>query len=48
MEPKQIVLLYYCKTCWVSCAKVLHKVFELKEETAIFLSDGDNNIDENV
>ncbi|XP_035220955.1 SCAN domain-containing protein 3-like isoform X1 [Stegodyphus dumicola] len=37
-------LLYYCEARWLSRAKVLQRVFELKEEIAIFLSD--NNRDE--
>ena len=37
-------LLYYCEAHWLCRAKVLQRVFELKEEIAIFLSD--NNRDE--
>jgi hypothetical protein len=39
MYAERTALLYYCKTCWLSCGKVLHKIFELKEEIHISLSD---------
>uniref|UniRef100_A0A1A9UE01 Uncharacterized protein n=1 Tax=Glossina austeni TaxID=7395 RepID=A0A1A9UE01_GLOAU len=44
MVSKYRSLLYYCEARWFSRAKVLQRVFELKEEIAIFLSD--NNRDE--
>jgi hypothetical protein len=45
MEAKHTALLCYCDTRWLSRAKVLHRVFELKEEIAIFLSESCNNDD---
>jgi hypothetical protein len=42
MEAEYMVLLYYCEICWLSHAKVLHGVFELKEEITIFPSDSNN------
>ena len=44
MGSKYRSILYYCEARWLSRAKVLQRVFELKEEIAIFLSD--NNRDE--
>jgi hypothetical protein len=32
MEAERTALLYCCETCWLSRAKVLYRVFELKEE----------------
>jgi len=32
-----MALLYYCETQWLSCAKVDHSVFEMKEEMSISL-----------
>ena len=37
-------LLYYCEARWLSRAKVLQRVFELKDELSIFLRD--NNVAE--
>jgi hypothetical protein len=30
MEAEHTVLPYYCVIHWLSCAKVLHRVFEVK------------------
>jgi hypothetical protein len=38
MEAEHTVLLYYCVIHWLSCAKVLHRVFELIKETTIVLT----------
>jgi hypothetical protein len=35
MEAGHNELLYYCETRWLSRAEVLHKLYELKEETTI-------------
>jgi hypothetical protein len=40
--------LYYCESRWLSRVKVLHRVFELKEEVTIFLSDGKISDDANL
>jgi len=40
-----MALLHYCQTLWLSCAKVLDRVFELKKEIVIFLSDSINRDD---
>jgi hypothetical protein len=40
METEHTALLYYCEPR----AKVLHVVFEMKDETIIFVSDGNNNL----
>jgi hypothetical protein len=40
MESEGTLIPYYVETCWLTRAKVLHSVFELKEEIHIFLSDG--------
>jgi hypothetical protein len=39
MKAKCTASLYYCETRWFSRTKLLHRVFELKEEIAHFLSD---------
>nr|XP_042897067.1 protein FAM200A-like [Parasteatoda tepidariorum]XP_042902277.1 protein FAM200A-like [Parasteatoda tepidariorum]XP_042906149.1 protein FAM200A-like [Parasteatoda tepidariorum]XP_042906152.1 protein FAM200A-like [Parasteatoda tepidariorum] len=44
MGSEYTSLLYYCEARWLSRSKVLQRVFELKEEIAIFLTD--NNRDE--
>jgi hypothetical protein len=36
-------MIYRGRTHLLSCAKLLYRVFELKEETDIFLSDCNNN-----
>jgi hypothetical protein len=48
MQAQHMALLYYYGTSWFSLGKVLHKVFELKQETTIFLSDSNNNDDANL
>jgi hypothetical protein len=48
MEAEHRTLMYYCEIHRLSHAKVLHRKFELEEETAIFLSDGNNNDDANL
>jgi hypothetical protein len=47
-EAEHMALLHYHKTCWLFHAKVFHRVFELKKETAIFLRDDNNNDDTNL
>jgi len=37
MEAEHTALLHCWETQWLSCAKVLHRVFELIEEIAIVL-----------
>ncbi|XP_026471061.1 SCAN domain-containing protein 3-like [Ctenocephalides felis] len=39
MGSEYKALLYYCEARWLSRAKVLQRVFELKKEIAIFLAD---------
>jgi len=40
MGEEHMALLYYCETQWLSCAKVLHRVYKLKEDVSHFsLSD---------
>jgi hypothetical protein len=43
MEAEQAVLLYYYETRWLSRAKGLHRVFELKGGIAISLIDDDDD-----
>jgi hypothetical protein len=40
MEAKHMMLLYYCETHWLSYAKGLHRVFELKKEQPFFKVTG--------
>ena len=42
MWANYISLLYYCEVRWLSRAKVIQKVLELKEEIAIFLDENHN------
>jgi hypothetical protein len=44
MEAQNTMPLHYCEPRWLSRAKVLQRVFELKKEIVISLSD--NNIDD--
>jgi hypothetical protein len=46
VEINHMALFYCCET-WLSCAKVLHRVFELKEKITILLSDSNNSDDAN-
>jgi len=48
MEAEHTALLCYCETRWLSRVKVIHRVFELKEEINILLSDSNNNYDANL
>ncbi|KAK2719246.1 hypothetical protein QYM36_004910 [Artemia franciscana] len=43
MDSEYRSLLYYCEARWISRAKALQRVFEQKEEIAIFLSDNDRD-----
>lgn len=36
-------LIYHCEACCPSRAKVLQRVFEIKEEIVIFLTDNGDN-----
>jgi hypothetical protein len=47
-EAEHTAPLHYCDTHWLSRAKVLHRVFELKEESATFVSVSNNNYDTNL
>jgi hypothetical protein len=47
MEAEHTALLYSDETSWLFRAEVLHRVFELGDEIAIFLSDC-NNDDRNL
>jgi hypothetical protein len=40
-----MALLYYCETRWLHRARMLHRVSELTEGTAIILSDSNKNND---
>ena len=42
MEANYNSLLYYCEVRWLSRAKVIQRVFELKEEIASFLDENHN------
>jgi hypothetical protein len=46
-EGKHTELLYCCEVCF-AYAKVLHKIFDLKEEIAFLLSDSINSDDANL
>jgi len=48
MEAEHMAVLYYCEIYWLSRAKVFQRVFELKEETLIFLIHNNNNGDVNL
>jgi hypothetical protein len=48
MGAGHTTLLYYCETRWLSRAKVFSRVFELEEDTTIFLRDSNNNDDANL
>jgi hypothetical protein len=48
IEAACTALLYNCETCWLSHARMLHRVFELKEEIAIFINDCNNSNNSNV
>jgi hypothetical protein len=48
MEAEHTAPLHHCDTRSVFRAKAFHRVFEVKEEIAIFLSDCNNNYTRNV
>ncbi|XP_029654887.1 protein FAM200A-like [Octopus sinensis] len=41
MDSKYTSLLYYCEVRWLSRAKVIRRVFELKDQVADFLDEND-------
>ncbi|XP_029656010.1 zinc finger BED domain-containing protein 5-like [Octopus sinensis] len=41
MDSKDTSLLYYCEVRWLSRAKVIRRVFELKDQVADFLDEND-------
>lgn len=47
MVANYTTLLYYCEVCWLSRAKAIQRMLELKEETAIFLDENQND-NENI
>ena len=42
MRANYTSLLYYCEVCWLSRAKLIQRVLELKEEITMFLEKNHN------